>query len=148
MENQINLKTPKGTLARMQVVRLGKITFNLQFIAFAIMLASVLSFILPAIYYLLLICVTLLTLFTIFVWYPEISSWWSGGEKLGKVALALSKSWKYTIPILLTLAILSIVLLCFDKNQKHIARIVISSIVAVLSLVVLILRLINGGSVL
>lgn len=66
MENQKAFKTPIKTLARMQVVHFGKILFNLQFIALAVMAASVLSFLMPVVYYLLLLCIAFLTLFLIF----------------------------------------------------------------------------------
>lgn len=146
MENTA-FKTPKSVLARMQVVHLGKILSNLQFAAVAVMAASVLSFIVPAIYYIFLIAVSVLTLFSIFAWYPEFASWWGGGETLVKVAGALAESWKYTVPVLLVLAAGSIVCLCFDKQTKHTARIAFSAIFAVLALIVLALKFINNGGV-
>lgn len=144
MEKQEPFKTPNKVLARMQVVHFGKIMFNLQFLVLAVMLASVLSFIMPAIYYLMLVCIMLLSLFIVFA-IPGYKSWWTGGETLTKVADALSQSWKYTVPIILVLSVTSIVCLCLDKNEKHTARIVVSVIVAVVAAVVLILKLINGG---
>lgn len=146
MENQKILKTQGKTLARIQVVHFGKILFNLQFIALVVMVASVLSFIMPGIYYLLLICTAFLTLFTLFA-NPTFISLWSGGETLTKIASVLTQSWKYTVPIVAVLAATSIACLCFDKNKKHTARIVISAIICVLALVVLILKLINKGAV-
>ena len=144
MENQEKYKTPSKVLARMQVVHLGKILFNLQFLALAVMAASVLSFILPAIYYLMLICVALLTFCTLFA-NPTFASMWAGGETLTRVAEVMTQSWTYTVPISLALAVLSIGLLCFDKNQKHPARIAVSVIIALIAVVILVLKLINGG---
>lgn len=146
MENQKFYKTPNKLLARMQVVHFGKILFNLQFIAVAIMIASVLSFIMPAIYYLMLICIAFLTFFTLFA-NPTFKSLWTGGETLTTIAEVLTQSWKYTVPIVAVLAVASIVCLCFDRNKKHPARIAISAIVCVLALVVLILKLINTGAI-
>ncbi len=146
MENLKVYKTPGKTLARMQVVHFGKILFNMQFIAVAVMAASVLSFILPALYYLVLICIAFLSLGSLLL-NETFRSLWAGGETLTKIAEALIHSWKYTVPIVLILAIASIVCLCFDKHQKHIARIVISSIICVLALIVLIFKLINMGAI-
>lgn len=146
MENRKNYRVPNKTLARMQVVRLGKILFNLQFIAVAVMVASVLSFLAPAIYYLFLLCIAMLTLFTAFL-NPSFSSLWAGGEALTKIAEVLAQSWKYSVPIVLVLAALSIVCLCFDKNNKHPARISISAVICAFAVIVLILRLINSGVV-
>lgn len=145
MENQKTFKTPTKTLVTMQVAHFGKILFNLQFLALAVMVASVLSFLLPVIYYLVLLFISLLTVFTIYAVNPNFASYWSGGETLTKVAAFMSQSWKYTVPIVLVLAALSIVCLSIDRSQKHTARIVGSSIIAVLAAVILIFKLINGG---
>ncbi len=145
MENQKTFKTPSKTLARMQVVHFGKILFNLQFIALAIMAASAISFVMPALYYVVLVAIAFLSLGSLLV-NETFRSMWAGGETLTKIAAALSHSWKYTVPIVALLAITSIVCLCFDKHEKHIARIVISVVVCVLALIVLILKLINTGA--
>lgn len=144
MENQKSFKTPRKTLIKMQVVHFGKIIFNLQFVALAIMVASVLSFIITAIYYILLICIAFLSLFTLFA-NPTFRSLWSGGEVLTNIASTLTQSWKYTIPIVAVLAISSIICLCFDENKKQVARIVISTIILVLSVLVLFLKIVNMG---
>ncbi len=144
MDNQKTFKTPKNILARMQVVHLGEILFNLQFIAVAIMVASVISFIVPALYYVLLFCIAFLSLGALIA-NSTFRSMWAGGETLTKITSVLTQSWQYTIPIVAILAIASIVCLCFDRNKKHIARIVISSIICVLALIILIFKLINTG---
>lgn len=146
MERQRTFKTPRKILARMQVVHFGKIMFNLQFLVLAVMIASVLSFIMPAIYYLLLVCAAFFSFFSLFA-NQTFRSMWSGGEYLTKVAETLTYSWKFTVPIVLALAIGSIICLCFDKKEKHIARIVVSVAFAVLALIVLALKIINGGGI-
>ncbi len=123
----------------------GKILFNLQFVAVAIMAASVISFLFTAVYYLLLVCVLILSLFTLLA-DPGFQSLMSGGESLTNVASVLSQSWAITVPTVAALSIASIVCLCFDKNERHTARIVVSSIVCVIALLVLILKLVNSGA--
>lgn len=144
MEKEKTFKTPKKILARVQVVHFGKILFNLEFIVLAIMLASVLSFIIPALYYIILVCIAFFSLFTLLL-NPTFLAMWNGGESLARIAEVMAQSWKYTVPILLALCVASIVCLCLDKNKKHIARIVFSAIFAVAAIVVLVLKLINGG---
>lgn len=146
MENQKSFQTPRGTLARMQVVHFGKILFNMQFIAVAVMIASVLSFIVPFIYYLFLTLFLLLTLFTALL-NETFNSMWSGGETLVTIAEVLAQSWKYTVPIVAVMSVASIVCLALDKQEKHIARIVVSAILFVLSIGVLIAKLINSGGI-
>lgn len=140
MDNQRPYKTPKGTLAGMQVVHFGKILFNMQFVALAIMIASLISFVLPLIYYVLLASVTMLTLFLLLL-NPTFRALWAGGEVLTKIAEVMLESWKYTVPAVAILSIASIVCLCFDKQKNQTARIVVSAIFAVLSGIVLILKL-------
>lgn len=144
MENQKSYRTPSGTLARMQVVHFGKIMFNMQFIPVVIMAASILSFILPAIYYILLICALFLSLFTLLANETFMASW-AGGETLVRVMEALYYSWTYTVPIVAVMSIASIVCLSFDKREKHIGRIVTSAIIFVLALVLLFFKLVNSG---
>lgn len=139
-------KTYKNNiLIRMQLVHLGKILFNLQFLMIAIMLASVMTFIFPAIYYLMLIAISLLTIFSIYAWYPEFSSFWAGGETLTKIATIFAHSWKYTVPITLVLAVASIVCLSFDDREKQIPRIILSVLFAVFAIIILVLKFINEG---
>lgn len=139
-----NFVTSKKLLFKMQVVHFGKILFNLQMLPFAIMVTSIASFIVPVVYYIMLIAISLFTFFSIYAVYPEFSSWWSGGEVLAKVAEQLAQSWKYTVPIVLALSLLSIVCLSIDANKKHTTRIVVSVIVAVLSIAILALKFINA----
>ncbi len=144
MDKLKTFKTPRKVLAQMQVVHFGKILFNLQFIAVAIMVASVLSFVMPAIYYIVLVCIAFLSLGSLLV-NDTFRSMWAGGKTLTKIAEVLTYSWKFTVPIVAALAIVSIVCLCFDKHDKHIARIIVSAVICVLALIVLFFKLVNTG---
>lgn len=146
MEN-LKTKTPNNELIKIQVNHLGKILFNLQFIALAIMIASVLSFLIPAIYYLVLIFISLITLFSIYATHPEFSNLWRGGDTLANIATTLTNSWKYTVPIILVLAISSIICLTLSKQENHKYRIITSVVLSILAIIVLVLKLINGGTV-
>lgn len=138
-------KTPNKILVEMQIVHFGKILFALQFISLAVMLLSALSFVFVAVYYVVLLFVTLITLGAIYAAYPEFGNLWSGGEALVSFTEVLARSWQYTVPIALALSVASIICLCFDKREKHVARIVFSVLTAVAAIVVLILKLINTG---
>lgn len=128
----------------MQVVHFGKILFNMQFIAVAVMIASVLSFIIPAIYYLLLICILMLSLFTLLA-KPEFVALFSGGETLSKIAEALANSWNYTIAIVAVFSVASIVCLCLDKHKQQLPRIIISAVVCGIDLLILLIKLAVSG---
>ena len=138
--------TPKNILARMQVARFGKITFNLQFIAVAVMMASVLSFLAIAVYVLFLLVAIIFTLGLIIFLYPNLGAGLGSGEALATIFETLAASWTYTAPVALALSVTSIICLCFDYREKHIARIVISAVIAAVSLIVLIIKLATGGA--
>lgn len=142
MEKKNLIKTPGDVLLRIQIVHLGKILFNLQFIFVIVMFASILTFILPAIYYLVLAMIALVTLFILFA-DPTFRSLWAGGEVLTEIAAYLANSWKYTIPLVAVFSISSIICLCFDKNKKQLPRIVISSILFIIAMIILVLKYIN-----
>lgn len=140
-----DFKTPRGVLAKMQATHFGKILFNLQFVAVAIMLASVLSFLIVALYYFFLLAVTLLTLGGIYAIYPEFASWWSGGETLNNIAVTLSSGWTYIVPIAIAVSAISVVMLSLDRTNKQTARIVISSVICALSVIILLVKLCTGA---
>lgn len=139
--------TPKNILVRMQVARLGKITFNLQFLAVAVMAASVLSFLSVVVYAAIVMVAVIFTLGLIFVAYPSFADGLSGGgEALTCIFNMLAASWTYTAPTALALAATSIICLCFDYREKHIARITVSAVIAALSVIVLIEKLVGGAA--
>lgn len=139
-----DFKTPRSVLIRMQATHLGKILFNLQFVAVAVMLASVLSFLIVALYYFFLLAVTLLTLGGIYAIYPEFATLWSGGETLNNISVNLASGWQYIVPIVIAVSAVSVVLLSLDKTVKQTARISISSVICGLSVIVLIIKLCSG----
>lgn len=139
-------KTPKKVLLRMQVGRLGKILFGLQFIALSVVFASVLSVVAIVVFYLFMAMVTIATFGLIFAAYPNFADWWAGGEVLQNIFTVLASSWKYVIPVSIVLAIFSIVCLCLDYREKHTARIAVSAIIGVLAVAMLVIKLIGGGA--
>lgn len=136
-------KTPKGLLANMQVARLGKILFNLQFLALAVMAASLLSVIIYVLFYTLLLAVTILSLGSVFA-NPQFGELWSGGEAMSEVIVVLGQSWQYSAPAAAALAVASIVCLSIDKSEKHPARIVFSCLVLATAIIVFIVKHVIG----
>lgn len=141
MENQKVFTIPKKMLARMQVVHFGKLLFNLQFIMVALMLSSLLSFVVYPLYYVVLLTILGFTVFTAFIIIPNFASWWNP-TTLNKITVFLAGTWKYTIPIAAAVSIASIVCLCFDKSEKHFIRITISSAICLFTLAYLFFKII------
>lgn len=139
MENIKTFKTPKNVLARMQVVHFGKIMFNMQFLALAIMGASILSFIAYPLYYAVLLVICVFTLFMAFGFIEGFASWWAP-TTLNEITVSLAKTWKFTIPIVIAMSLLSIICLRFDKDDKHIGEMIASIVICVLALIYLLIR--------
>lgn len=120
----------------MQVVRFGKICFNLEIAALVIMLVSFLSVMISMavmiMYYLVLFIVLIGSLFFILMdeGYRKL---WSSSDWVTKIGDAMGQCWHYLTPVAGVLAVVSIVCLCFDKNQKHFVRIAISVLVALVT---------------
>ncbi len=138
MENQKIFKTPKKTLARMQVVHLGKILFNLQ-IVMALIVASPLPFIIYPMYYAALILISFFTGFILFV-DPRFVSLWDP-TRIYAIMNPLVSGWAYTVPIVIGLSLLSILCLYFDKNNRHLKRMITSIVIIVIVLIYLIFRI-------
>ncbi len=139
MDNQDKFKTPNKALVRMQVVRLGKILFTLQVIA-SIALASPFTFAIYPLYYAALILLTLFTGFTLFIAYPGFASWWDPA-RIYNFTISILDTWKYMIPLILIISLLSILCLSFDKNKKHLGRMLASIIMMVLVIIYVLFRL-------
>lgn len=142
MENET--KTPKKILAQMQLARLGKIAFVWQFIAVAVMLVSVITFLAAAMYYLVLIVIILGSAFLILL-SSDFQNWLNAGDGIMQFSVSLANWWKYAAPVALALSVLSIVCLCADRHRKHLARIILSALVALFAVIYYIVKLIYTG---
>ena len=139
------VQTPKKLLAEMQIVRFGNAAFALQFISFAIMILSLATFLAVSAYYLILLVIAMLTLFLLF-FHPGFYAWWQAGENVLNFSVMIANWWKFTAPITMAISIISIVCLCLDRKNKHIAKISVSAVVAGFALIYLIANLIQLGA--
>lgn len=125
-------------IARLNIERLGKILSNFTFLGTIFAILPFVSFIFQIFYFLGLIIVVICTLGLIFLFYPEFSAWFNVVEVMAGTMEFLQKAIPYVTSINLGICVLSIILLCFGlKNKKSIWRIVMSSIFAIISLVLL-----------
>ena len=145
MAEKERVQTPKKLLAQMQVARFGNIAFALQFISFAIMVFSAVAFLAVAAYYLILLAVAMLTFFLLF-FNPTFAAMWGAGEGVLSFTVTIASWWRFTAPITLAVSAISIVCLCLDRKNKHIAKIIVSAVVACFSLIYLVANLIVVGA--
>lgn len=141
MKNQPMYRTDHQILFRMQVVHLGKILFNFQIVAFVILIASFFSLFLTAMFWLILFVIMLVTLFTIFINEDFRRLFANSSEIMDWVTSVFAQSWQYTVPTLAILSVATIICLSFDKNQKHLGRIVTSVIFGILAIGVLVIKM-------
>lgn len=151
---------PNKVANQMHLGHLGKIFSNLSIVCLLISLAGVLSFVLYAIIevlgvfaVILMFLIIILTLGAILAIIPgywgtmkTLISWFGSlGTIMEKVGAIITKIWPIVIPLAIAFAVTSLICLIFDKTQKHTARIVFSSIVIVIAIIVLIVFLVGGA---
>lgn len=143
---------PPKELANIYLSHFGVIFSNIGLVGLIVGVMALLSSVLVAIgsmiAVLFLVMGILVTLGAIFAIVPNYLSLFKKATKIldwFPTEQLVTASF-YIIPISMALSIASIVLLAFDKQKKHTGRIVFSSIVLGLLLVVLVALIISGGA--
>lgn len=125
-------------------VRLGKIFSNLSIIFIILCFAGVLSFVSTAFILLIGFTLIIMTLGTIFVLVPN---YWDGLTNASQISSKISMFFLENSILFISLAIgfavISLIFLLLDKRERPVARIVISSIVIVIALIVAIITLLE-----
>ena len=125
-------------------VRLGKIFSNLSIIFLILCFAGVLSFVSTAFILLIGFTLIIMTLGTIFVLVPN---YWDGLTNASQISSKISMFFLENSILFISLAIgfavISLIFLLLDKRERPVARIVISSIIIVIALIVAIITLLE-----
>lgn len=117
-------RAPMSALAKMYCNHAGLILFNLCFVAIFLSLFSFFSILLPVLYYIILIVMTVFSLGFVFVWIPNFGSWFSwGAETSVKLINFVNNAFPYLGAFAIACAAASIVLLLIDRNNRDWARI-------------------------
>ncbi len=138
-------KIPAGLMAQMTVNRLGTIISNLSLVATCLLPLCIFSVFIPIFYYIMLFMMVIFTLGLVFLTIPNFGSWFTFGGSMMEV---ISKVTGHALPVLIALslggAIVSMVLLLLDKNNRQWGRIGISIALCVIVLIVLIGIVVGG----
>lgn len=140
--NETNYVTPAGETTRMYLTRLGIILSNISIASAVISVLILLAGILQILFYLVLILIAMVTLFTVFL-NPEYRKMFSGQNQLTDFITSAMQVLPFTAGASLICAIASIVLLVFDKHERHTGRIIWSGIVIGLLVIVIIAALLS-----
>lgn len=123
------------------VVRLGKIFSNLSIVFLILCLCGILSFVSLAVILMVGLALIILTVGTIFVMVPN---YWdilmSASQFTAKLSSFFLDKFFIFVAFAILFAILSLILLKLDKQQKHTGRIVVSLIIigiAIISIIVI-----------
>lgn len=147
-QNQ-NLVVPKKELSQMYISHTGIILSNLSIVAFCVSLAALFAGFFTALfttfYIILWFVILIFSVGTVFVIIPNYFSYLTkSSEFLNNFRFdVFINIVKYALPVFIATSILSIVLLSLDKHRNHKGRIIFSSVVLGL-LVVMFLILIIG----
>lgn len=136
----------RNSIGALRVLHLGKILSNFAILGAVLCIASLVSFLLLALYYLILIAVLLGTLFLILIAYPEFTNLFTGGEQLTQLLVTFSNTCVPIIaPITAVISALSIAVLAISKQRNVTVRIVFAVICLVVSLIFTVLYTFMGG---
>lgn len=142
---------PPKELANIYLSHFGVIFSNISIVGLIVgcmaALSSIMVVFCSALTVLILVMGIMVSLGTVFVIIPNYCSLFGRATKVLEwfPVAKLFNAALYIIPISMALSVVSIVMLAFDKQKKHIGRIVFSSIVLGLLLIVFIALLVKGG---
>lgn len=129
----IDISFPTGEIGKIFSSHLGEILSNLSILSLIVGICLFFSFFIPVLYFCLLVFLTLGTLGSVFALIPNFGEWWALLPKL-------SSTIGSTIPISLwvlgatsLLSLVSLILMAVDKNGRSRGRMIVTVIVAVLS---------------
>lgn len=121
------------------LIRLGKIFSNISILALLFCFCGILSFAATAFILLMGFVVIILSIGTIFAFVPNyFDILMSTSEVSVKISAFFLENFYIFASIAIVGAVLSLILLLLDKRNKHIARIVISSVVIAVVIITII----------
>lgn len=137
---------PKSNFyAKSFMIRLGKIFSNLSIFFLVLSLSGILSFVASAFVLIIGFVIVVLSIGTIFILVPNFGDLWlSSIEVTGNLATFFLNNFFIFVGLTILFAIVSLVILAFDKQNKHVARIVISSIVIAVAIISIVVLLVGG----
>lgn len=136
----------RNSVGALRVAHLGKIFSNIAILGVVLCTASIAYFLLIAVYYLILIMVVFATLFLIFVVYPEFSKWFTSTETINEAMVQFTSTYVPIIaPVTLVVSAIAIAALAISKQKNITARLAISIICLIVSLIFTIMFTFRGG---
>lgn len=128
------------TYENMYFTRFGKIMFNYSIAGLCLMAAIIFCTIFSALYYVLgaffAFIVIIFTVGTIFITVPDFfSRVMGGGEALVMLTTKAFQIFPYVLGVTFVTSIISLILLCLQKEKRSVPRIVTSSIILGLTII-------------
>ncbi len=121
------------------LIRLGKIFSNISIIALVLCFSGILSFVATAFILLIGLVIIILSIGTIFIIVPNYFDILMSASKISvSISAFFLENFYIFASIAIVGAVLSLILLLLDKRNKHIARIVISSVVIAVVIITII----------
>ncbi len=140
---QFNTPPAKVTL-RLFATRIGKICSNVSIVFLILSIAGILPFIALATILIIGFAIIVFSLGTVFITVPDF------GSKLlsyidisSQISAFFLQYWYIFVLITIALSVASLVLLATDKNESHVGRITVASIVLFITLVVMIVFIVK-----
>lgn len=140
------ISTPARVLTSMYTTRLGIILSNVAVICVLFCLSSIVSVVISWLFLALGMVLIFATLGIVLLVIPGYwNSLMASGNIVANVTNFLMQAWPYISITGIACSVASIVLLALDRNQRHIGRIVFSSIVIGLIVIIMIILAVEGS---
>ncbi len=135
---------PSKMAVQKNLTRLGIIFSNYTIIGILFLVSSFMFFVFEILYFLALILFVLLTLGFVFMYIPNYGSLFDASEHFDGILNFINSTLPIVAPLTLFFAIASLVLLCLDKGNRNVPRIVFSSILIGIIAVIIIALLLGA----
>lgn len=129
---------PADMALKMHLGRLGIIFSNYSILGVILLFSTFLFFFGYALFYLLLLSISIITLGLIYVIAPGFADLWNVSDKMDGIISFISGASGYIALAVLVFSIASMILLWVDKNNRSIPRIIFAMIMGIISIIFII----------
>lgn len=131
--SRVDISPPAGEMRKIFSSHLGEILSNLSILSLIVGICLFFSFFVPVLYFCLLVFLTLGTLGSVFALIPNFGEWWALLPKLSTMIGSTIPISVWVLGATFVLSLVSLTLMAVDKNGRSRGRMIVTVIVAVLS---------------
>lgn len=139
----VKQELPKGCMAKLFCTHTSTILNNLGILTCTLGLLLFFSFLIPPLYYVILILLTMATVGTIFMFIPKFSKWWGLASKLNENIGVITNISIWILGISAVSSAISLILMLINKERRSLNRIITCVVTLVIAIIGIIIRALN-----